>query len=183
MDRLVAGDRALGRERVHRLGAGHARDRVEGEGGDAAFGQRAAQLGVDERLKQRDEHLPVAQAPDLLGRRPADLADRVGVVVELLHGNKLRARLLVGGVGERCRLAGTPLDDHLDPVAHQPSRRVGHDGHPSFPRIGLLGDTHLHGSGESVRALRRDEASSSGCDGRSETRTQGAFVAGGYGRD
>ena len=142
--RLVAGDRALRRERVHRLGARHARDRVEREGGYSALGEGPGELRVVDRLQQGDQYLPFAQARDLLARRSAHLADDVRPRVELVLRDEPRSGLLVGGVGEGRRLAGSALDDDVHSVGDEPPRRVRHDGHPGFPGPGLLGDTHVH---------------------------------------
>ena len=62
---LVPRDRALGRERVHRLRSRHARDAVHRERGDALGGELSQRLGVGERLEEPDQRLPRAEGLDL----------------------------------------------------------------------------------------------------------------------
>ena len=122
-DRLVAGDRALRGERVHRLRAGDARDRVHRERRDAALGERPGGLAVGQRLEERDERLAVAEARDLVGGRPLHLADDVRLGVDApRRGHDPRARVRVVGVGEARPARRPPLDEHLDAGLREPAR-------------------------------------------------------------
>ena len=68
--RLVAADRRLRRERVHRLRARDARDRLHRERDDAARREPLDALAVGERIEIGDQQLALAQ-PRNLRRRPA----------------------------------------------------------------------------------------------------------------
>ena len=59
-DGLVPGDGRLGRERVHRLRARDAGDRLHRESGDAARAEALDSVLVRERLEKADQHLAVA---------------------------------------------------------------------------------------------------------------------------
>ena len=83
--------------------------------GDAGAGERLVRLGGGQRREVADQHLPVAQAPDLIRARKRDLGDDVGApgVADL------GTRLAVLGVGVAGALAGAGLDDDVDPVAFE----------------------------------------------------------------
>ena len=57
-NRLVAGDRGLRRERIHRLRARDSRDRLHGERDHAGLAQLRDPLRVGERLEEPDEDRP-----------------------------------------------------------------------------------------------------------------------------
>ena len=76
---LVAGDVGLRGQRVHRLRARDARDRLHRERRRAGVGQRLRRLGVRERAEEADEDGVVAELGDLLVGRRGDLHDDVGV--------------------------------------------------------------------------------------------------------
>ena len=134
-DGLVAGDRALRGERVHRLRAGDARDRVHRERGHAALGERLHELGVDERLQQRDEHLAVAQARDLFGRGLLHLADEVGLRVERPSPSGRPARRPPRRRRRRRRRLRRPrLDEHLDCRRRPAASPCPARGRPGLPR-------------------------------------------------
>ena len=95
---LVAGDRALRGERVHRLRSGDARDRVHRERRHAPLGEGAHEVAVDEWLQERDEDLPVAELRHLFAGGLLHLRNDVDSRERVAHD--LRAGLLVRGVEE-----------------------------------------------------------------------------------
>src|ERR1700709_1387667 len=76
--RRVAGGGGLRGERVHRLGAGRARDRLHREAGDAGLSQRIVGLGRGPRGEVADEDLARVELGDLGARRGGDAEDDVG---------------------------------------------------------------------------------------------------------
>ena len=96
--RGVAGGGGLRGERVHRLGAGRARDRLHREAGDAGRGQRLVGLGRGPGREVADQDLARVEAADLLGGRGGDAEDDVGAPGDVALDD-LGPGLLVLGVG------------------------------------------------------------------------------------
>jgi hypothetical protein len=145
---LVARDRALGGERIHRLRAGDARNRVHREGSDAPLGERAYEVAVDEGLQKGDEDLPVPEPGHLAVGRLLHLRHRVDSGERVPHD--LRATLLVGLVEEPGCRSCTRLDEGLHSCLGETLGRIGHEGDSPLARSGLLGDADLH----AARSLR-----------------------------
>ena len=142
--RLVAGDRGLRRQRVHRLGAGDARDRLHRERDDASLAQARDAVGVGQRLEEADQHDAGRKRGDLVHGRLADPDDGVGVGEQARAVGELRAALgvlLVREPGEHARPA---LDDDVEPRGASFAAGVGRQGHPVFAGRGLPGHADLH---------------------------------------
>ena len=76
---------------------------------------------MHERLQHGDEHLPLPEQRDLLGGRPLNPDDDIGLAVE--HDrvrNHLEAGLRVGRVEERRAVSRTGLDEKLDTGGSEP---------------------------------------------------------------
>ena len=105
---------------------------------------------IGERLQERDEHRPVAQALQLVVRRLRHLQDHLG-------GPRVadrRARVGVELVGKARRLAGTALDDELVAALRQAPDGLRDEGHTPFSGRGLAHDADLHGTSQSVAEKR-----------------------------
>ena len=90
--------------------------------------------------RKRDERLAVAQRADLAVVGLRDLRDEVGLGVELVGRDDLRAGLLVGGVGERGRLArARARRAPRRPTGEPRARRPGTSATRRSPGVGLLG--------------------------------------------
>ena len=152
----VAGDRGLGGQRVHRLGARDPRDRLHGEARDPGVGQGAHRVAAAERVEEADQHRAAPEAADLLGRRRGHLGHHVAAEAVAERG----ARLLVGGVGLVRLRARAGLDHHVDPALGESLDRLGHERHAALA-LGLLlryRDLHLWGRSGGQRARKGSRA-------------------------
>jgi putative nucleotidyltransferase with HDIG domain len=141
-DRLVAGDRRLGGERIHRLRARDAGNRLHGERRHAHRRESLDALLVGQRLEKADQDLPVPQAAQLLLARLAHLGDdfRGPRVAQL--GARLSERV----VREGRSLAGTGLHDDVDPRFRELRDELGDERDPPLARLRLLRNADPHGS-------------------------------------
>src|SRR5579864_6478229 len=138
--RLVAAHGRLRRERVHRLRAGDARDRLHRERDDAAAAELLDSAWIGERLEEADQQLPLVQALDLLLVRLADLREDV----RSPHVTDGRPGLRVCRIGERRLGARSRLDDDLEARGGELYRGFGHKGDPALPgrRLTRYSDPH-----------------------------------------
>ena len=139
----VAGDVGLRGERVHRLGAGDPRDRLDGEAGDAAGGERLRRVLGGERGEEADQDLALADLADLLGGRDRDAEHDVGApcgrgVADV--GAGLGEHL----VGEAGLGACTGLDRDLDALGNERLDRIRDQGNAPLPLEGLLRNSNPH---------------------------------------
>jgi hypothetical protein len=136
-DGLVARDRRLRRERVHRLGARDPRDRLEREGGHAAGREALDRLRLGERLEEADEHLSLAE-PVRVGA--VDGHDDLGLegVADPCPG------CLVVGVGKGRLGAGAGLHHDLVALVDELLDGVGHERDTALSGSGLLRDADPH---------------------------------------
>ncbi len=111
--RRVAGGGGLRGERVHRLGARRARDRLHREAGDAGLRQRLVGLGRGPGREVADEDLVRVELGDLGAGGGGDAKDDVGAPRNLALDD-LGSGLGVLRVGMAGGVAGTALDQHLD---------------------------------------------------------------------
>ncbi len=121
---LVAGNRALRGERVHRLGARDPRHCIEREAGHVPLGERARELGRGERLEEPDDDGALGEQGDLGVGRLLHLADDLGPERFGCAWDDRGAGLCVGLVRERRAHAGSGLDDDLDAGFHQSADAV-----------------------------------------------------------
>ena len=138
--RGVAGDVGLGGQRVHRLGAGDARDRLHREAGHARGGERLVRLGRGQRRQVADQDLARVQTADLLGGRHRDVDDDVrapGIA-------DLRAGLGVRSIGMPRALAGAGLDDHVDALIGKRFDHVRDQRHAALCPSSLFRNPDLH---------------------------------------
>ena len=98
--RLVAGDRALRRQRVHGLRARRAGDRLHRERNDPSCGQPFDPLRVAQRRQKPDQDRPGLELGDLVGRRPAHADDGARAGEQVGAGDDVGARRRVLVVGE-----------------------------------------------------------------------------------
>ncbi len=145
-DRVIAGQRRLAGERVHRLGPRDPGDPLHGETGDVAFQQRLDQRRLLVLIDEADQDRPWLHRLDRLRRRRLDGQHHVGVGEQgpaVIHEGDIGE----GAVGQLDRRPGAGL--HVQPRA-QLDQLGGHrrdQGHPPLQGLGLLqnGDVHIHG--------------------------------------
>jgi hypothetical protein len=127
---LVAADRRLRGERVHRLRTGDAWDRLHRERDHAARCEPLHALAVRERVEVADQKLAFAQSRGLRLVRLRNLHERVGLPRRADRGPRVAIRL----VRERGCVACARLDDDLEPGRDELRRRIRHEGHPALSR-------------------------------------------------
>jgi hypothetical protein len=143
--RLVAGDRALRREGVHRLRARDPRDRVHGERRHPPTRQRLEELRARQRLEEADQRRALPEQRDLVVVRPLHLADGIGLAADRGRAaDDPGACGLVLAVEERSLGARARLDDDLDARAGEPLDTLGHERNPALAGGRLPQDPDLH---------------------------------------
>jgi hypothetical protein len=140
---LVAGDVALRREGVHRLGPRHPRDRIHAERGRTFARERAHGIRVGERLDRGDKRGAIAKQRDLVGRRLLHLHHEIRTEDRIAVGDR-RAGLAIRLVVVTATGARARFDDDLGPGFGELADRFRHERDPSFAGHGLSRHSDLH---------------------------------------
>ena len=91
-----------------------------------------------------DDGLALAQALGLVAARLLDAEDHVGLLVQVVGLDDLRAGRLEGRVGDQRAHAGARLDEDLEAGGGQLRQRVGDERDAALAGRGLAGDSDLH---------------------------------------
>ena len=142
--RLVAGDGALRRQRVHRLRPGDARNRLHGEADDASLREPLDPVRIGQRLEKADQHRPRHERGCLLGAGRPDAHDAVDPIEERAALDDRRSGRRVRVVDVAGRGARALLDRDLEPVGHEPPDRVRDQCDPLLARRALPRNRDLH---------------------------------------
>jgi hypothetical protein len=157
----VARDRRLRGQRVHRLCARDARDRLHRERGGARGRDRLRAATVGQRGQEADQHRLALEVGHLVVLRGRDLGHHVGAP-GARRVDQGGAGLLQRGVRDRGRLTGAALDQDVVTRAAELARDVGNHGHALLPRGRLLGDTDPHAARNRIRTPVRTELQQQG---------------------
>ena len=130
--RAVARDARLGRQRVHRLRAGDARDELHRKRAHAAVGQARDELRPAERCELADEEAPAREPVGLVVRGRRDAHDHVRRGVQRAGLDRFRARVRVLGVGVEGGLAGAELDEHARAVGDERAGGLRRERHAAL---------------------------------------------------
>ena len=147
----VAGEIGLARQHVHALGAGGARQQLQGERDHARLGVGRHLLRILVGIEHADQDLSRAQQRHLveralaLGKRPPHLEHDVRIAIDrpgIVH--QPGAGIGEALVDEAGGFAGPRLDQRVDPAADQPLHRVGSGRDARLASPAFLGDAYLH---------------------------------------
>ena len=145
--RLVAGDVRLRGQRVHRLRAADARDRLHRERRDPASASAARRLGRRQRRQEADEDRPSPSLRDLLARRRRDLDDDVGAP----RVADRRAGLLNSASGISAASPAPASTTTSMSLRRGSFDDLGHERDAALAVGGLLGDADPHAGGNLSR--------------------------------
>ena len=128
---LIAGDHGHGRENVHGLSPGDARNQFQGQAGDLALRQSLRELRVGQRVGHADKELTGFQLVQIflaIGRiaaRSLNLQDCLSVGKDVVPVGEFRAGVFIVAVGKPGRLASAAFDADLDTVFLEQCTDVG----------------------------------------------------------
>jgi hypothetical protein len=143
--RLVAGDRALGGQRIHGLGAGDAWHQLHGEARHALVAQTTDSLVVAMGLQVADQDQAAPVLRDLLRHRRLYLDEHLRLAAQRgAVRHQAAARLGVGLIQAVARGPAAGLDQYLEALLGQPGDRLGDQGDPALPGNGFPRHAHAY---------------------------------------
>jgi hypothetical protein len=119
-------------------------DRLVGDAGRPAFGERECQLLARSEVEVGEEDESFAQELVLRRQRLLDLEQELGLTPHVFGRGDRRADSLVLVVGERAAVPGLVLDQHVVAALHELARAGRGQRDPVLVRLDLLDDADLH---------------------------------------